>query len=150
MPFTCFFCILERGSRSFLIIIALVVHRKITAHSAELALSCGLTVILKMAGAIAQTLPGKSCTVKAFPWEHKIGNCHLILSVGNTLTDKEVEDWLKKKFYVHLRDWQANCTMNMTHEALWNHRHEQSSQGPWSLRRHRHTEWLIKHLVSAT
>lgn len=31
-------------------IIPLVVHRKIIAHSAELALCCGLTIILKMAG----------------------------------------------------------------------------------------------------
>lgn len=48
-------------------IIALVVHRKITDHSAELALYCGLTIILKMAGIKAQTLPEKSCVqVKLF------------------------------------------------------------------------------------
>lgn len=39
-------------------IIVLVVHRKITAHSTELALHFGL-IILKMAGVKAQTLPEK-------------------------------------------------------------------------------------------
>ena len=39
-------------------IIVLVVHRKITAHSTELALHFGL-IILEMAGVKAQTLPEK-------------------------------------------------------------------------------------------
>ena len=73
-------------------IIVLVVHRKITAHSTELALHFEL-IILKMAGVKAQTTRKATCISKAFPWEYRrTGRCHLIPLIGHMLTGKEVDD----------------------------------------------------------
>lgn len=101
MPWTCFFCILEWWFPSSLIISAVVVPGRRSSFcrtSTELWPDSNPERGCGQSSGFTRKIP---CTVKAFPWEDRTGSCHPILPVGNTLTHKEVEDWVKiKSIYI--------------------------------------------------